>query len=109
MIRRGLIWLARLGDNPLTLAQRYITYRDSFAEHAHAAVADILLEYHAGIPQADIERVIEQGIGISGSVPTRRRFYRLGAELFGSEYLWRATGDTANSVRQWAVKQLQKP
>jgi hypothetical protein len=108
MIRRGLIWLARLGENPLTLAKRYITYRDSFAEHAHAAVADILLEYHADIPRAEIERVIEQGIGISGSVPTRRRFYRLGAELFGSEYLWRATGDTANSVRQWAVKQLQK-
>jgi hypothetical protein len=108
MLRRGLIWLARLGADPRELAQTYIGYRDSYAEQAHAAVADILSEHHASMPQAQVERIIEQGIGISGSVPTRRRFYRLGAELFGGGYLERATGDNANSVRQWANKQLQK-
>jgi hypothetical protein len=108
MLRKGLTWLARLGSDPLELAGTYIGYRGAFAEQVHAAVADIVSEHHAQMPRNQVERIVEQGIGISGSVPTRRRFYRLGSEVFGARYLQRATGDTANSVRQWATKQLQK-
>lgn len=114
MVRLGLVWLARLGQgshqgwDPLELATTYMAYRDTFAEQLHAAVADIIAEHHASMPTPQVRQLIEQGITMGGSIPTRRRFYRLGTDLFGPQYLERATTDTANSVRQWAARQLQK-
>jgi hypothetical protein len=108
MIHLGLVWLARLGGDPLELARTYITYHGSFEDQVHSAVADIIAEHHQAMPEAQVRGLIEQGIAITGSSPTRRRFYRLGTDLFGSEYLTRASSDAASSVRQWAVRQLQK-
>jgi hypothetical protein len=105
MVRLGLVWLARLGGDPLGLITTHIQTGGSFDEQLHAAVADIIAEHHAALPQEEVRRVIEQGLAITGSSPTRRRFYRLGADLFGPEYLERAAHDTAGSVRQWAAKQ----
>ncbi len=107
MVRLGLVWLARLEGNPTQLATKYMTYRDIYAEQLHGAVAEIIAEHHASMPHQEVKRLIEMGISMSGSIVTRRKFYRLGTELFGPEYLRRATEDTANSVRQWAMKQLQ--
>lgn len=108
MMRLGLVWLARLGADPVKLAVAYMAYRDTYADQVHGAVAEILAEHHRKITENELKTLIEKGIAMSGSIPTRRKFYRLGTELFGSEYLERATADTANSVRQWAAKQLQK-
>jgi len=108
MVHLGLAWLAQLGDDPLELAQTYIAYQGSGAEQIYSAVADIIAEHHAGLPESEVRGVIERGIAITGSSPTRRRFYRLGTELYGPEYLTRASEDAANSVRQWAVRQLHK-
>jgi hypothetical protein len=108
MVRSGLVWLARLEEDPLHLATTYIGQRDVYSEQFHGAVAEIIAEHHRTMPEGKVRTLIEQGISISGSSPTRRRFYRLGTELFGPEYLHRATVDTASSVRQWAEKQLQK-
>lgn len=107
MARYGLVWMARLGDDPLTLARTYVAYRGSFAEQFHAAVADILTEHRASLSIEEVREVVDQGACISGSAPARRRFYRLGADLYGSSYLERATEDTADSVRQWAARQLE--
>jgi hypothetical protein len=108
MIHLGLIWLARLGGDPLELTRTYISYHGSFEDQVHSAVADIIAEHHRIMPEAQVRGLIEQGIAITGSSPTRRRFYRLGTDLFGPEYLTRASADTAGSVRQWAARQLQK-
>lgn len=108
MIRHGLLWLARLGDDPLLLAQNAMKRGGPYAEQFQAGAADILGEFHAVLPAEQVEHLVEEGIGITGSLVTRRRFYRLGADLYGQRYLERATHDTAGSVRQWAAKQLQK-
>jgi hypothetical protein len=108
MVRLGLVWLPRLGEDPVELAETYVEYRNAFAEQMHAAVAEIIAEHHASMPDDAVRRVLEHGIAISGSGPTRRRFYRLGADLFGEQYLTRATADAAGSVRQWASRQLQR-
>lgn len=108
MVRRAPVWLARLGEDPLGLAQTFITYRETHADQVHAGVADLLGEHASEISAAELRAVIEQGLAISGSVATRRRFYRLGSRVFGAGYLERATGDTANSVRQWATRELAK-
>lgn len=108
MVRQGVVWLARLDGDPAAIARYYIGYRDTYADHVHGAVADVLTEHHEAIPEGQLKAVIEKGIAMSGSIPTRRRFYRLGTDLFGPRYLERATSDAANSVRQWAVRQLQR-
>jgi hypothetical protein len=108
MVRLALIWLPRLGADPSQLCEEYIAYGDTFSDQVRAAVADIIAEHHASMPNAQVKSVIEKGIAISGSSPIRRKFYQLGTTLFGPEYLERATCDSANSVRQWAARQKQK-
>jgi hypothetical protein len=107
MVRLGLVWLARFEGVPEQLATSYISYQDTYAEQLHAAVAEIVAEHHPTMSRPLVKSLIEKGIAMSGSIVTRRRFYRLGTELFGPEYLHRATADTASSVRQWALRQLQ--
>lgn len=108
MVRLALLWLARLGEDPLMLAETFIAYRDTYADQLHAGVADIIAEQYEVMPEARVRPIVEQGITMSSSIPTRRRFYRLGTDLYGLDYLTRATTDTANSVRQWAARQLQQ-
>lgn len=108
MVRMGLVWLARLGGDPMSLARQYLPYRAAYSDQIHAAVAEIIWEHRDDIPQGPLQQLIEEGIGMTGSIPTRRRFYRLGTDLFGPQYLERASSDTANSVRQWASRELQK-
>lgn len=108
MVRSGLVWLARFGDDPLEIAETYIGYRAVYAEQIHSAIADILLEHRDVIAEGAARAIIEQGIAISGSIPTRRKFYRLGTLLFGPTYLEKARTDNAGSVRQWAFRELQK-
>jgi hypothetical protein len=108
MVRLGLVWLARLGADPMRLCEEYITYSDSFSDQVRTAVAEIVAEHHAAMPSAGLKGVIEKGIAISGSSPIRRKFYHLGTTLFGPEYLERATSDSSNSVRQWAARQKLK-
>lgn len=108
MIRQGLIWLARLGEDPLTLAEMALSESGDGAEPFHAAAADILAEHRDKIGLDEARRLIERGIGLKSYLATRRRFYRLGSDLYGESYLQRATEDSAGSVRQWAARQIAR-
>jgi hypothetical protein len=108
MVRLGLAGLPLFGGEPAELVQTYIVYRDGPADAIHAGVADIIEEYWATIPEDILKPVIERGIAEPSSISSRRRFYRLASEIFGAEYLQRASHDTAGSVRQWASRQLHK-
>lgn len=107
MVRLGLIWLARLGEDPLQLAETYIEYHATYADQVHSAVADILHEHAASISEESLRRLIDNGLLVSRSILTRRKFYRLGSEHFGDVYLRQASCDNAVSVRQWAARQTQ--
>ena len=108
MVRLALVWLARLGSDPGTLCEQYIGYSDTFADQVRSGIADIIAEHHGSMATAQVKGIIEQGIGISGSSPVRRKFYGLGTTILGPEYLERATSDSASSVRQWAVRLKQR-
>jgi hypothetical protein len=108
MVHLGVVWLARLGDDPLELARTYLAYYGSYRDQIHGAVADILSEHAATLPPEQVQQLIEEGLTLSGESSTRRRFYQLGADLFGEEYVTRATADTASRVRQWAARRMQK-
>lgn len=107
MVRLALIWLARLGEDPLALAEQYIDYHAAYADQVHAGVADILAEHAGVMPPDRLQSLIERGTH-TGALLTRRRFYRLGAELIGREYLERATEDAAGSLRRWATAELAR-
>jgi hypothetical protein len=108
MVELGLASLPRFGGDPADLIQTYIMYRDGWAEAIHAGVADIIELHGSSISPQVLRSVIERGVSEPSSISSRRRFYRLGSEIFGDEYLQRATHDTAGSVRQWATRQLHK-
>lgn len=108
MLKLALLRLADIVDDPLALAREFMGYTGTHAEHAHSAVVDIISRHHQSMPQAALRELVERGISPFYSVSIRRRFYRLGTELLGSEYLNKASSDTASSVRQWAARQLQK-
>ncbi|HLJ66209.1 MAG TPA: hypothetical protein VKX16_02465 [Chloroflexota bacterium] len=108
MVRRGLVWLVRLGSDPAEVAATYLGHRDAFAEQLQEGAADILDEHWSTIPPRQLRALVEEGIALAGSIALRRRFYTLGATAFGRDYIERATSDTASSVRRWAVRQLQE-
>jgi hypothetical protein len=108
MVRQAVFSLSLLGEDPLTLAETYLEENGAHADQIHAAVADIIATHHTSMPREAVERLIEAGTRISGSAPTRRRFYSLGADLLGFHFLDRAAADPAGSVRQWAARQREK-
>ena len=108
MVRRALLWLSRLGEDPVALAQVFLAASNPPDEQILGAISDIIAEHHTSMPSGTVKELIDEGIRLQGSIPSRRKFYRLGAELFGVEYLEKAADDTAGSVRQWAVRQLEK-
>lgn len=108
MIREGLIWLARLGEKPLPLVEMALAETQQSADVVHAAAAEILTEHRDTIDPAEVRRLVDVGIAMRGHLVTRRRFYRLGSELYGDSYLQRATQDSAGSVRQWAARQMTR-
>jgi hypothetical protein len=108
MVRLGLASLPKFGADPAELVLQYIGHRNSASDAIHAAVVDILTEHGTGIPLSIVRGVIEQGIQIAGSVSTRRRFYKLGGEILGADYLDRAKQDSASAVRSWAERELLK-
>jgi hypothetical protein len=108
MVRFGLASLPRFGADPTELVLTYIAYRDGTVDAIHTAVADIIAQWHRDIPETVVKTVIERGLAMQSSGSVRRRFYKLGTDLYGPQYLERATHDTAGSVRQWASRLLQK-
>jgi hypothetical protein len=108
MVRLGLASLPQLGAVPSDLVQSYIGHRSSSTDAIHAAIADILAEHYESMPISVVSNVIERGISVAGSVSTRRRFYKLGSDILGRQYLDRAKEDAASTVRTWAARELQK-
>jgi hypothetical protein len=106
MMRHGLVWLARIEGSPIEIIETYFDRHGPYAEQLCAGIADIMHEHHAAMPVDRIKAIIDDGIATPGSGAIRRRFYRLGHELFGPSYLERASDDTAGSIRQWAQRRL---
>jgi hypothetical protein len=104
MMRLGLVWLSRLGEDPEALAEVFLAENGSYVEQFQYAVADILAEHSGALGAERVQRFVEQGLARASSAPVRRKFYSLGSELLGDEYLARASLDPAGSVRQWASR-----
>ncbi len=109
--RLALPALARLGQDPLTVADMFWgSDHDYYTDAIHSGIADLLREFQEQMPPAELRRLVEQGLHFS-RVNVRKTFHLLARDLYGAEYDQRylplALEDTAKSLRTWAKKQKQ--
>lgn len=104
MVRFGLLWLARLGEDPESLIEVFLEPSGYDAEQFQYAVADIIAEHADSLAPDKVHAFVERGLARAMSAPVRRKFYSLGTSLLGDQYLRRASLDPAGSVRQWATR-----
>jgi hypothetical protein len=104
MMRFGLVWLARLGEDPEAIIEVFLEPAGCDGEQFQYAVADIIAEHADALAPERVQVFVERGLARAVSAPVRRKFYSLGTSLLGDEYLRRASLDPAGSVRQWAAR-----
>ena len=106
--RIAVLALVRLGEDAWETAVLYLdSTRDYGAEALNMGVADIIAEYADAIPPEEIRELIEKGIQIP-QVSTRKTFYRLSTQFYGTELLEKTAEDNAASIRNWGAKELKK-
>jgi len=108
MLKRvAIASLPSLGEDPLKVCKSYLdSDRDYYADAVNQAVAGVIRTYHHRMPEKEIRSLVERGLEIGG-VATRKTYYQLGTDLFGGDFLERATHDTAKSLREWAAKKTE--
>lgn len=107
--RMAIPALARLGDDPQTVAEMFWGSQDFeyYIDAVHNGIADLLREFQEQIAPAELRRLVEQGLNF-GRVNVRKTFHALALELYGDEYLPQALEDNAKSLRTWAKKQMRQ-
>ena len=106
LMRAAVLWLARLGEEPLALCERYLdTGRPYESDALSQGVADVILEFHAQMPPQKVRELMERGVKF-GKAAVRKRFYAVGLELYGPDFVRPALEDGSKRVRTWAQKQL---
>jgi hypothetical protein len=106
--RIALLTLVKLGEDAWETAVLYLdSTRDYGAEAINLGVADIIAEYADSMPPEEVRELIEIGIQIP-QVSTRKAFYRLSTQFYGTELLQKTAVDNAASIRKWGAKELQK-
>ena len=104
--RRAVLALTQLGEDALQICQTYLDSDDGYAADAiNQGVADVIRVYSSDLPRDAVQALVEQGVK-SHKLTTRKAFFKLGADLFGPEYLTRAQKDKTKSVRDWSTKQM---
>ena len=107
--RRAVLELPQLGEDPLQVCQTYLESDDGYtADAINQGVADVIRAYSPDLPREAVQALVERGIKIP-KLTTRKAFFRLGADLFGPDYLTRAQADKTKSIRDWATKQTAGP
>jgi hypothetical protein len=101
--RQAISCLVTLGEDPLAVCQLYLGQTGYYADAVNSGVADVVSAQRATLSDQAVRELVDRALSI-GAVNTRKAFYRIGIDLFGTEYLTRAQADNANSIRQWANK-----
>lgn len=104
--RRAIFDLAQVEGDPAAVARRYLGQGERYdAVPFDEAVGDIIEAYHEEMPSGEVRQMVEQGTQ-AGKFQIRLRFYRLGLELYGPDFIQPALEDRSSKVREWADKQL---
>lgn len=106
--RRAIFGLAQIEDDPAAVVRRYLGQGERYdAVPFDEAVGDIIEAYHEEMPPAEVRDMVELGVQ-AGKFQIRLRFYQLGLELYGPDFIRPALDDRSSKVRKWAEKALRE-
>jgi len=108
LMRRAIAWLPRLGADPREVVERYFGTGGQYTREAiNQGVADVIAAHHSEMPAAFVRQILSQGISHPAMV-VRKRFYTVGLDILGPDFIRPALKDRSKKVRRWAEKKLGK-
>lgn len=108
--RRAVVWLARLGRDPLELLKKLLkanTVRGYGGDHVASGALDLLDEGWNEIPETIRLELLDKAADLPDT-SVRKRAYILGEKYLGIEFLEQSLDDKAKSLREWARKRLER-
>lgn len=108
--RLAVVWLARLGKDPLTLLKRLLkpnTVRGHGGDHVASGALDLLDESWESLEEDTRQALLRKAANLPDTA-VRKRAYILGEKTQGLEFLNQALDDKAKSLREWAEERLEK-
>ncbi len=107
--RLAVVWLARLGKDPLELLKRLLkpnTVRGHGGDHVASGALDLLNERWDKIKEETRLGLLRKAANLPDTA-VRKRAYILGEKFLGLEFLEQALDDKAKSLREWAEERLE--
>lgn len=107
--RLAVVWLARLGKDPMDLLRRLLkpnTVRGHGGDHVASGALDLLNEQWDDIKPETRHALLKKAANLPDTA-VRKRAYILGEKYKGIEFLRQAQEDKAKSLREWAEERLE--
>jgi hypothetical protein len=107
--RRAVVWLAKLGRDPLELLNTLLkpnTVRGYGGDHVASGALDLLSEKWEDLEEETRMELLEKAASLPDT-SVRKRAYILGEKNIGREFLEQSLDDKAKSLRHWASDRLQ--
>ena len=108
--RLSVVWLARLGKDPMDLLKRLLkpnTVRGHGGDHVASGALDLLNERWKKIDEEKRVALLKKAASLPDT-SVRKRAYILGEKFLGLEFLEQALDDKAKSLREWAEERLER-
>ncbi len=108
--RRAVVWLARLGKDPLELLKRLLkpnTVRGYGGDQVASGALDLLDERWELIADELRLSLLRKAADLPDTA-VRKRAYILGEKYLGIDFLRQALDDKAKSLREWAEERLAR-
>ncbi len=107
--RLAVVWLARLGKDPLELLKRLLkpnTVRGHGGDHVASGALDLLNEQWDDLKEETRMSLLKKAASLPDT-SVRKRAYILGEKNLGLDFLEQALDDKAKSLREWAEERLE--
>ena len=107
--RRAVVWLAKLGRDPLQLLEDLLkpnTVRGYGGDHVASGALDLLSREWDDLEEDVRLELLEKAADLPDT-SVRKRAYILGEKNIGIEFLEQSLDDKAKSLRHWASDRLQ--
>ncbi|TDP62366.1 hypothetical protein [Bradymonas sediminis] len=108
--RRAVVWLARLGGDPMDLLKKLLkpgTVRGYGGDHVASGALDLLDEQWENIEEQTRLALLAKAADLPDT-SVRKRAYILGEKYMGMEFLEQSLDDKAKSLREWARERLER-
>ena len=108
--RRAVVWLAKLGRDPLELLEDLLkpnTVRGYGGDHVASGALDLLSLQWDDLGEDVRLELLEKAADLPDT-SVRKRAYILGEKNLGIEFLEQSLDDKAKSLRHWASDRLQE-